>query len=115
MIFLWLLGSYLCGALPTSYIITKLLRNIDIREHGSGNPGATNVFRVIGPVPGIITFLTNILRISFLESPHNVLYHFHLASCEASFLRQDICEQVESTFYDDQETLSPLRSRLSFL
>jgi glycerol-3-phosphate acyltransferase PlsY len=40
--------SYLSGSIPTSIITGKLLRGIDIREHGSGNAGGTNVFRVLG-------------------------------------------------------------------
>jgi glycerol-3-phosphate acyltransferase PlsY len=40
--------SYLIGAIPSSYIIGKLVRGIDLREHGSGNLGAANTFRVLG-------------------------------------------------------------------
>lgn len=44
-----LLGaSYLMGAFPTSYVTGKLFRGIDLREHGSRNLGATNVYRVLG-------------------------------------------------------------------
>lgn len=43
-----LVGSYLVGAFPTSYLAGKLLRGIDLREHGSKNLGATNVYRVMG-------------------------------------------------------------------
>lgn len=49
--------SYLIGSIPTSYIIAKLLRGIDIREHGSGNIGATNLIRVVGRIPGVIALL----------------------------------------------------------
>jgi glycerol-3-phosphate acyltransferase PlsY len=44
----WLLASYLVGAIPTSFIVAKLFRGIDLREHGSRNLGATNVYRVLG-------------------------------------------------------------------
>jgi glycerol-3-phosphate acyltransferase PlsY len=44
----WLLASYLLGALPTSYIAGRLFRGIDLREHGSKNLGATNLYRVLG-------------------------------------------------------------------
>ncbi len=44
----WLLASYLLGAVPTSFIVAKLFRGIDLREHGSRNLGATNVYRVLG-------------------------------------------------------------------
>ena len=55
-IILLLLLSYLLGAIPSGYIITKRLKGFDIRDHGSGNPGAANVFRVVGKWPGIATF-----------------------------------------------------------
>ena len=44
----WLVASYLLGAVPTSYIAGRLLRGIDLREHGSKNLGATNLYRVLG-------------------------------------------------------------------
>jgi glycerol-3-phosphate acyltransferase PlsY len=46
----WLLlaASYLLGAVPASYLAGKWARGIDLREHGSGNLGATNTFRVLG-------------------------------------------------------------------
>lgn len=48
MIALFLLTSYLIGAIPTSYLAGRLARGIDLREYGSGNLGATNAFRVLG-------------------------------------------------------------------
>jgi len=45
---LLLVASYLLGAVPTSYIVGRVSRGIDLREHGSGNLGATNTFRVLG-------------------------------------------------------------------
>ena len=44
----WLFASYLLGAMPTSYIAGRLSKGIDLREHGSKNLGATNVYRVLG-------------------------------------------------------------------
>ncbi len=44
----WLLASYLLGAVPTSYLAGRLFRGIDLREHGSRNLGATNLYRVLG-------------------------------------------------------------------
>ena len=49
--------SYIIGSFPTSIIVGKVLRGIDIREHGSGNAGGTNVFRVLGAGPGIFVML----------------------------------------------------------
>jgi len=43
-----LAASYLLGAFPTSYVAGKLVRGIDLREHGSRNLGATNVYRILG-------------------------------------------------------------------
>lgn len=40
--------SYFIGAFPTSYVVGRLARGIDLRQHGSGNLGATNAFRVLG-------------------------------------------------------------------
>ena len=40
--------SYIIGSIPSSYIMGKLLKGIDLREHGSGNLGAANAFRVLG-------------------------------------------------------------------
>lgn len=45
---LWLLASYFLGAIPTSHLVSKTLAKIDLREHGSGNLGATNLYRVLG-------------------------------------------------------------------
>lgn len=44
----WLLASYLLGAIPTSYLAGRLFRGIDLREHGSKNLGATNLYRTLG-------------------------------------------------------------------
>ncbi|HET9465511.1 MAG TPA: glycerol-3-phosphate 1-O-acyltransferase PlsY [Gemmatimonadales bacterium] len=45
---LWLLVSYFLGAVPTSYLLSRLFAGIDLRQHGSGNLGATNLYRVLG-------------------------------------------------------------------
>ena len=55
-----LLG-YLLGSLPTGYLVGRL-RGIDIREHGSGNIGATNVVRVLGKKPGYFVFFCDALK-----------------------------------------------------
>lgn len=62
MIILGIILSYLIGSIPTAYIFGKILKGIDIRQHGSGNVGATNVFRVLGKKPGIAVLLLDILK-----------------------------------------------------
>lgn len=57
---LWI--SYFLGAIPTAYIAGRILKGIDIRKHGSGNVGATNVFRVLGKWPGIVVLVLDILK-----------------------------------------------------
>lgn len=54
--------SYFVGAIPTSIIVSKLLRGIDIRDHGSGNAGGTNVIRVLGLKAGLLVILVDILK-----------------------------------------------------
>ncbi|MFH1826778.1 MAG: glycerol-3-phosphate 1-O-acyltransferase PlsY [bacterium] len=61
MVIIWLAIAYLLGAIPFGYLIARL-QNIDIRRFGSGNIGATNVFRTLGPVPGIIVFGLDLLK-----------------------------------------------------
>jgi glycerol-3-phosphate acyltransferase PlsY len=45
---LWLFASYLLGAIPTSHLVSRAFAKIDLRQHGSGNLGATNLYRVLG-------------------------------------------------------------------
>ncbi len=52
--------AYLVGSIPTSYLMGKLAKGIDIRDYGSGNVGATNALRVLGTRIGIITLLIDI-------------------------------------------------------
>ena len=62
MIVLGMILSYLLGSIPTAYLFGKGLKGIDIREHGSGNVGATNVFRVLGKGPGFAVLFIDILK-----------------------------------------------------
>lgn len=54
--------AYLAGSIPFGYIIALSYGNIDIREHGSGNIGMTNVFRTLGLVPGIATLFLDAFK-----------------------------------------------------
>lgn len=54
--------SYLAGSIPTAYLVGRMVRGIDIRTQGSGNVGATNVFRVIGRKWGIGVLFFDLLK-----------------------------------------------------
>lgn len=57
MLLLVALGSYFLGSIPFGLIFAKLFTGKDVREHGSGNIGAANVSRVVGPAAGIATLV----------------------------------------------------------
>ena len=54
---LLLLASYLLGAFPAGLLVGKMVKGIDVRDYGSGNIGASNVWRTMGPLWGIGVFL----------------------------------------------------------
>jgi glycerol-3-phosphate acyltransferase PlsY len=57
-----ILVSYLIGSIPTSLIVSKFFRGIDIRQYGSGNAGGTNSFRVMGWRFGLFVTLFDMLK-----------------------------------------------------
>ena len=57
--------SYLAGSIPTSIIISKASKGIDIRNHGSGNAGGTNVMRVLGWKQGLLVIILDALKGAF--------------------------------------------------
>ena len=59
---LWCLGAFLCGSIPFGLLLVKLSGKGDVRAHGSGNIGATNVSRVGGKALGVVTLLLDILK-----------------------------------------------------
>jgi glycerol-3-phosphate acyltransferase PlsY len=54
--------AYLLGSTPTGYLAGKLLRGIDIREHGSRSTGATNVLRTLGKWPALVVLIADVLK-----------------------------------------------------
>jgi acyl phosphate:glycerol-3-phosphate acyltransferase len=54
--------SYLLGSISFSYLFARLLKGIDIREHGSGNAGATNTLRVLGKGPAVLVLLLDVAK-----------------------------------------------------
>ena len=54
--------SYLIGSTPTSIIVGRIIKGIDIREHGSGNAGGTNAFRVLGWKPALFVVVVDVFK-----------------------------------------------------
>jgi acyl phosphate:glycerol-3-phosphate acyltransferase len=61
-ILLTLLLSYLVGSIATAVWVGKIFHGVDVREHGSGNAGATNVIRVLGWKTGVPVLLIDVLK-----------------------------------------------------
>ena len=57
-----LILAYLLGSIPSGLWIGKVFFNINLREHGSGNTGTTNTFRILGKKAGIIVFAIDFLK-----------------------------------------------------
>lgn len=85
--------SYIIGSIPSAYIIAKLTKNIDIREYGSGNVGATNVIRVVGKLQGIF-----VLLIDFLKGFISVYFISNLYLNETWIVELDVLKSVAALF-----------------
>jgi len=68
--------AYLLGSIPTGYLIGRYLKGIDIREHGSGSTGATNVLRSVGKYPAFAVLLIDLLKGSLALALVNVAYTY---------------------------------------
>jgi glycerol-3-phosphate acyltransferase PlsY len=72
--------SYAAGSVPTAYLAGRLLKGVDLRTIGSGNLGATNVYRSLGTVPAVIVLVLDALKgalpVAFLPSNINGVYWF---------------------------------------
>ncbi len=71
------LAAYLLGSFPTGYLLGKYLKGIDIREHGSGSTGATNVLRTIGKTAGLTVLLTDISKGAIAVALVRFLYNYN--------------------------------------
>lgn len=75
--FALILVAYLLGSIPTGYLAGRLLKGIDIREHGSGSTGATNVLRTVGKGAAIGVLLVDMLKgmmaIALIKVAYNYL------------------------------------------
>jgi acyl phosphate:glycerol-3-phosphate acyltransferase len=90
--------AYLLGAIPFGLIISQRMAHVDIRQHGSGNIGATNVFRTLGTKLGLITALLDLGKAAlavwlgmliigndaFIVAGHDI--HAQAAQCMAAIM-----------------------------
>ena len=76
-------GAYLLGSIPTAVWASKVFHGIDIRDHGSGNAGATNVIRVLGWKTGVPVLLVDMVKGSLAAL---LPVFFHLAPQGSAFL-----------------------------
>lgn len=95
--------SYFIGSFPTSFILTKALTGVDIRQVGSGNAGATNVLRTVGKLPAIITLIIDILKGTFVVVVVAKVFHPYAASIDYDLFRVVlglvvICGHIWSVF-----------------
>jgi|SRR5690554_813376 len=69
--------AYLLGSIPTSVWVSQRIFKFDIRDHGSGNAGATNAFRTLGTKAGIFVMLVDLLKGFFaVQLAALSLYHW---------------------------------------
>lgn len=78
-------GAYLLGSIPTSVWLGRAIRGVDLREHGSGNAGATNAFRVLGKAIGSAVLLLDMLK-GFLAVNLALLQHEFVPGSEACMI-----------------------------
>jgi len=74
--FILIITAYLIGSIPTALIVSKSFFNVDIREYGSGNMGATNTFRVLGAKFGTVVMIGDMLKGILAVSLYNLLPYY---------------------------------------
>ena len=73
---LLIIAAYLLGSIPTGYAIGHYLKGIDIREHGSGSTGATNVLRTVGKLPAAAVLAIDMLKGLAAVALVNLVYSY---------------------------------------
>ena len=71
-----MLAAYLLGSIPTGYMAGHYLKGIDIREHGSGSTGATNVLRTVGKSAALAVLAVDLLKGAIALALVNLVYSF---------------------------------------
>src|SRR5215207_1599465 len=80
--FLLIAIAYFIGSLPTAVLISKAFFGIDIREYGSGNSGATNTFRVLGPKWGTVVMIVDVIKGVAATSLYILLPYYHTSELD---------------------------------
>lgn len=82
---IYMIGSFLIGGIPFGLVITKIIKKVDIRNYGSGNIGATNVFRILGIKYATLTFLLDGLKSYLPILLAKNIYGYNFALCTMFF------------------------------
>lgn len=85
-----ILLGYLIGSFPTSFLMAKTIKGVDIRQVGSGNAGATNVLRSVGRLPALITLIVDVLKGIFVVTIVANFFYPYLEDLDYDFYRSFI-------------------------
>jgi len=85
------------GSIPFAFIYAKIFKRIDIRKHGSGNIGATNVLRILGPLAGTIVLILDMMK-GFLPIVIMKLYFFEYIEANSLLVCMALCAILGHTF-----------------
>lgn len=91
--------AYVIGSIPNSIWLGKRFYKVDVREHGSGNAGATNVFRVLGKGPGTMVFMLDVLKGFSAVKLVWVMQHFDLLRKEIGNLATEKLHEKHDPVY----------------
>lgn len=95
--------AYLIGSLPTGFLMTRIFKGVDIRGAGSKNVGATNVYRVAGKLPGLLTLIVDIGKGILVVTVITSVYYSFLGEVDYIFFKCllgliAICGHIWSVF-----------------
>lgn len=95
--------AYLIGSLPTGFLMTRIFKGVDIRGAGSKNVGATNVYRVAGKLPGLLTLIIDIGKGVLVVTVITSVYYSFLGEVDYIFFKCllgliAICGHIWSVF-----------------
>ncbi len=97
------ISAYLIGSIPTGFLMTNIFKGVDIRSVGSKNVGATNVYRVAGKLPGLLTLIIDICKGILVVTIITKAYYTFLQEMDYVFFRTllgliAICGHIWSVF-----------------